>query len=196
MSTADSSALGRCSSIPIKYVKKHYEVPPRVISTHCVSPLTIITTPFYSICERGLFLYKIQAQICHNLLIQLRIVMYEMLIGHPSFDGNSPVIVAMQHIQNQPEPPGQFNPNIPVALEEIILRCIEKAPGARFSDGSHLARALEKLGDAKMGETVSMVHHLKPHGNHRSFASIITTSILLATLLLLGCSAYLAVQLR
>ncbi len=126
----------------------------------------------------------------------LGIVMYEMLTNHLPFDGNSAVVVAMQHIQDQPEPPGQFNPNIPVVLEEIILRCIEKAPGARFSDGSHLARALEKLGDAKMGETASMVHQLKPHRNHRSFESIITTSILLATLFLLGLSLYLAVQLR
>ncbi len=42
----------------------------------------------------------------------LGIVMYEMLTGHPPFDGNSPVVVAMQHIQDQPEPPGQFNPSI------------------------------------------------------------------------------------
>jgi serine/threonine protein kinase len=126
----------------------------------------------------------------------LGIVMYEMLTGHPPFDGNSLVVVAMQHIQDQPVPPGQFNPSIPAALEEIILRCLEKVPGTRFPDGSQLARALETLGDAKLGETVSMVQHLKPHRTHWSFASIITTFILLATLLLLGCSLYLAVQLR
>jgi eukaryotic-like serine/threonine-protein kinase len=86
----------------------------------------------------------------------LGIVMYEMLTGHPPFDGNSPVVVAMQHIQDQPVPPCQFNPSIPAALEEIILRCLEKAPGARFPDGSQLARALEMLGDAKISETASM----------------------------------------
>ena len=87
----------------------------------------------------------------------LGIVMYEMLTGRLPFDGNSPVVVAMQHIQDKPEPPGQFNPDIPASLEEIILRCLEKKPGARFSDGSQLARALEKLGDAKMGETASII---------------------------------------
>jgi eukaryotic-like serine/threonine-protein kinase len=85
------------------------------------------------------------------------IVMYEMLTGRPPFDGNSPVVVAMQHIQDKPVPPGQFNPDIPSALEEIILRCLEKKPGARFHDGSQLAHALEKLGDAKMGETASIL---------------------------------------
>ena len=87
----------------------------------------------------------------------LGIVMYEMLTGQPPFDGNSPVVVAMQHIQDKPEPPGQFNPGIPADLEEIILRCLEKKPGARFSDGSQLARALEKLGDAKMGGIASII---------------------------------------
>jgi serine/threonine protein kinase len=126
----------------------------------------------------------------------LGVVMYEMLTGHPPFDGNSPVVVAMQHIQNRPDPPGQCNPSIPAALEQIILRCLEKVPEARFLDGSQLARVLELLGDAKMSGTVSMVHHLKPHRTRWSFASIITTFILLATLLLSGCSLYLAVQLR
>jgi eukaryotic-like serine/threonine-protein kinase len=82
------------------------------------------------------------------------IVMYEMLTGRPPFDGDSPVAVAWQHVQNAPISPSQFNPAIPAALEEIILRCLEKVPEMRFRDGSHLARALEMLGDAKLGETV------------------------------------------
>jgi len=185
----------------------------------------------------------------------LGIVTYEMLTGHPPFDGNSAVVVAMQHIQDKPEPPGQFNPDIPAALEEIILRCLEKVPGARFPDGSQLARAIEKLGDAKIDETGSITpgnipistssnqtpsrlsknglsdtlkivrppvssdtsklssgassnhnrkgnvpavvaHHLMPHRTHWSFESIVTISILLAILFLLGFSLYLAVQLR
>jgi eukaryotic-like serine/threonine-protein kinase len=82
----------------------------------------------------------------------LGIVMYEMLTGHPPFDGDSPVAVAMQHIQDPPTPPSQLNPTIPPALEDIILRCLEKAPEMRFRDGSQLARALESLGDSELGE--------------------------------------------
>jgi tRNA A-37 threonylcarbamoyl transferase component Bud32 len=76
----------------------------------------------------------------------LGIVMYEMLTGRPPFDGDTPVAVAMQHIQDVPVPPSQYNPSIPPALEEIILRCLEKVPEMRFRDGSQLALALEKLG--------------------------------------------------
>ena len=85
----------------------------------------------------------------------LGIVMYEMLTGHPPFDGENAVAVAMQHIQDAPLPPSQLNPNIPPALEEIILRCLEKVPEMRFRDGSQLARALEMLGDGEIGETLA-----------------------------------------
>ena len=84
----------------------------------------------------------------------LGIVMYEMLTGRPPFDGDNLVAVAMQHIQDPPTPPRQLNPTIPPALEEIILRCLEKVPEMRFRDGSQLARALGTLGDAKLGESV------------------------------------------
>ena len=77
----------------------------------------------------------------------LGIVMYEMLTGRTPFDGDTPVAVAMQHIQDTPVPPSQLNPNIPPALEEIILRCLEKVPEMRYRDGSTLARALEMLGE-------------------------------------------------
>jgi eukaryotic-like serine/threonine-protein kinase len=60
----------------------------------------------------------------------------------------------MQHIQDQPMPPSHLNPNIPPALEEIILRCLEKAPERRFPDGSALAHALEMLGESTIAENM------------------------------------------
>ncbi len=77
----------------------------------------------------------------------LGIVMYEMLTGRPLFDGDTPVAVAMQHIQDAPIPPSQLNSSIPPSLEEIILRCLEKVPEKRYRDGSQLARALEMVGE-------------------------------------------------
>jgi len=75
----------------------------------------------------------------------LGIVMYEMLTSHTPFDGDTPVEIAMQHIQDMPAPPSQFNPNIPQALEQIIMRCLEKAPDKRYHNGSELANALQDL---------------------------------------------------
>jgi serine/threonine-protein kinase len=75
----------------------------------------------------------------------LGIVMYEMLAGRPPFDGDTPVAVAMAHIQDLPEPPSRFNPSIAPALEQIILRCLEKDPRDRYRDGDSLAYALENF---------------------------------------------------
>jgi serine/threonine protein kinase len=82
----------------------------------------------------------------------LGIVMYEMLTGRTPFDGDTPVAVAMQHIQDAPLPPTQLNPGIPQPLEDIILCCLEKIPEMRFRDGSQLARALEALSEADASE--------------------------------------------
>lgn len=82
----------------------------------------------------------------------LGIVMYEMLTGRTPFDGDTPVAVAMQHIQDPPVPPAELNPGIPQTVENIILRCLEKIPEMRFRDGSQLARALESLSEADPSE--------------------------------------------
>lgn len=77
----------------------------------------------------------------------LGIVMYEMLTGRTPFDGDTPVAVAMQHIQDPPVPPTQHNPNIPPTLESTIMRCLEKIPEMRYRDGNALARAIEVLSE-------------------------------------------------
>jgi serine/threonine-protein kinase len=78
----------------------------------------------------------------------LGIVMYEMLAGRTPFDGDTPVAVAMRHIQDTPEPPSTYNPRISPGLERIILRCLEKDPRDRYRDGDALAYALENLARA------------------------------------------------
>ena len=75
----------------------------------------------------------------------LGIVMYEMLAGRPPFDGDTPVAVAMSHIQDLPDPPSRYNPAIAPALEQIVLRCLEKDPRDRYRDGDSLAYALENF---------------------------------------------------
>ncbi len=75
----------------------------------------------------------------------LGIVMYEMLTGKTPFDGDTPVAVAMRHIQDIPEPPSRINQMIPRDLERIILRCLEKDPRDRYPNGDALAYALDQF---------------------------------------------------
>jgi serine/threonine-protein kinase len=78
-------------------------------------------------------------------IYSLGIIMYEMLTARVPFDSASPEEIISQHIHNTPKPPSQLNPNIPTALEKIIMRCLEKEPEMRYRNGSELARALEAL---------------------------------------------------
>ncbi len=73
----------------------------------------------------------------------LGIVMYETLAGRTPFDGDTPVAVAMRHIQDEPDPPSVYNPRIAPGLERIVLRCLAKDPRDRYRDGDALAYALE-----------------------------------------------------
>ena len=55
-------------------------------------------------------------------LYSLGVVMYEMMTGRPPYDGETPVSVAIQHINGGAELPSALNPNIPKGLEQIILK--------------------------------------------------------------------------
>jgi serine/threonine protein kinase len=74
-------------------------------------------------------------------------VMDERLRRHPPFEGDTPVHIAMPHIHGALIPLRSFNPSLPAAMEECLLRCLEKVPQSRYQDGSQLAQALEMLGN-------------------------------------------------
>ena len=75
-------------------------------------------------------------------LYSLGIILYEMTTGVTPFRGASPMAILMQHYQETPMPPAIFNPGIPPALSQVILKSIAKNPDARFQSASDLTIAL------------------------------------------------------
>jgi tetratricopeptide (TPR) repeat protein len=76
---------------------------------------------------------------------------YEMLTGRPPFVGDSAQQVLVAHLTKAPEPPSAHRVGIPPALEQVVLRCLEKRPADRFQTADELLAALEPIrlsGDA------------------------------------------------
>jgi eukaryotic-like serine/threonine-protein kinase len=73
----------------------------------------------------------------------LAVMAYELLTGRTPFRGSLEQLM-YQHIQEQPEPPAVLNPQIPVALNLVILRALTKQPEARFPGVSGFARAFQQ----------------------------------------------------
>ena len=71
------------------------------------------------------------------------VMMYEMLTGRKPFDGDTPVSVALKHMNEEPVKPSQFVSSMYPGLEEIILRAMEKDPSKRYQSASGMIMDIE-----------------------------------------------------
>jgi serine/threonine-protein kinase len=79
-------------------------------------------------------------------IYSLGIVLYEMLAGHPPFDGTNMPEIARQHLSAPPPPFSEVRDDLPPGLERVVMRCLEKLPEDRFSSMDELLGALVGLG--------------------------------------------------
>ena len=71
-------------------------------------------------------------------LYSLGVVMYEMATGKLPFDAESPVSVALKHIQEEPVEPIKVNPNVSKALNDIIMKAMEKSTAKRYQTATEM----------------------------------------------------------
>jgi serine/threonine-protein kinase len=76
-------------------------------------------------------------------IYSLGVVLYEMLVGRPPFQGESPMSVAYQHVSAEVPPPSVRNPEIPPELDAIVLRALSKDPENRYQDTEPFLQDLE-----------------------------------------------------
>jgi len=81
-------------------------------------------------------------------LYSLSVVIYAMVTGQLPFSGDSPVMIALKHIQEPPPRPSQINPAIPPALDLIILKGMAKRPEDRYQSADEFRKALSRFGAA------------------------------------------------
>ena len=77
-------------------------------------------------------------------LYSLGIGLYEMVTGRLPFDGDTPVAVALKHIQDEAEKPIEINSGIPRSVNDIILRAIKKDQSKRYQSASEMLHDLYK----------------------------------------------------
>ena len=76
-------------------------------------------------------------------IYSLGVVMYEMVTGKVPFDADTPVSVALKHMQEDPVPPIELNPHLPEAVNKIILKALKKDPMLRYQTATELLQDLK-----------------------------------------------------
>ena len=78
-------------------------------------------------------------------IYSLGVVIYEMMSGRPPYDGESPVAVAIQHINGGAAMPSTINPNIPGGLEQIIMKAMAHEPEQRYDSATQMLKDLDEF---------------------------------------------------
>ena len=78
-------------------------------------------------------------------IYSLGVVMYEMMTGRPPYDGDSPVSVAIKHIDGGAAMPSTINPNIPGGLEQIIMKAMAHQIEDRYVSASKMLEDMDEF---------------------------------------------------
>ena len=104
-------------------------------------------------------------------IYSLGVVMYEMMTGRPPYDGESPVAVAIQHINGGAAMPSTLNPNIPRGMEQIIMKAMALDPRDRYTSATELLADLEEF---RKNPTLTFQYHTLADDSTKKITPIVT----------------------
>ena len=87
-------------------------------------------------------------------IYSLGIVLYEMLTGKVPFDNESPVSIALMHLQTQPTPPREHNISIPKSVEDIVLKALNKEVASRHKTVTEFKNELISVAESSIPVSV------------------------------------------
>jgi eukaryotic-like serine/threonine-protein kinase len=108
-------------------------------------------------------------------------VAYELLTRQPPFTGPTPQLVLAAQVTQTPEPVASRRAAVPVALAELVMRCLEKRPADRWQSAEELRQALEALATPSGGTTpVATRRYAAVPRGRRSVAAWVAAALALA----------------
>ncbi len=102
-------------------------------------------------------------------IYSIGVILYEALTGRVPFEGDSAVAVALKQVSEAPRRPSTVNPNVPPALDAVVMRALAKDPEARFNDADAFMKALdaaERAPNQPRPEDTAAFAAVTPEGEH------------------------------
>ncbi len=144
-------------------------------------------------------------------LYSLGVVLYEMLTGELPYDAETPLGIAMKHVNGHLRPPKEVDPSIPAGINAITIRLLAKDPEDRYGSDAELIEDLERVaaGLEPVNATTEMMTRLMPataptrvappyagrrNGKRRRFTPLIPALLALLLLAPLAWAGYNLLQ--
>lgn len=99
----------------------------------------VVGTPEYMAPEQGMS----EAVDGRCDIYALGVILYELVTGRVPFSAETPVAVILKHVSDPLPPPRKIDPQIPEAVEQVILKAMAKSPGDRYAMPGDMIKALE-----------------------------------------------------
>ncbi len=101
-------------------------------------------------------------------IYSLGVVMYEMLTGKVPFEGDSPITIALKHVQEEVVAPRRLKPDIPAEVERVVMTALAKEQSRRYQSAAEMLADIRKVsGKSDLTEVDSALKNEYKEGSNR-----------------------------